>query len=187
MGALSQVFCLPKYQNLVSNPYQWGSSACCTLETLYHRQCSPFLHIWGQGLSRVVFCSGLLHHRLRYRCSRVTKVPNLHQLKAITSKSLVTSRSEFIHGAHWVCFASEIQLTRTGCHLTDFSLPSFSLAVHATHLWGGGVAEAYPGDVSLSAGHRARRPGGPVAPAAILLDCGRNGPAVKFITPSNIH
>lgn len=55
--------------------------------------------------------------------------------------------------------ALEIQLTGTGRHLADFSLPSFSLAVHATHLWRGRVAEAYPGDVSLTAGHRAGRPG----------------------------
>lgn len=67
----------------------------------------------------------------------------------------------------------EPQLTRTRRHLADFSLPSFSLAVHATHLRRGRVAEAYPGDVPLTAGHRARGPGGPVAPAAILLDCGR--------------
>lgn len=67
--------------------------------------------------------------------------------------------SEFTHATCCTCSASEIQLTGTRRHLADFSLPSFSLAVQATHLWRGRVAEAYPGDVSLSAGHRAGRPG----------------------------
>lgn len=63
------------------------------------------------------------------------------------------------HGTRCARSASEVQLTGTRRHLADFSLPSFSLAVHATHLWRGRVAEAYPGDVSLTAGHGAGGPG----------------------------
>lgn len=61
-------------------------------------------------------------------------------------------------------------LTGAGRHLTLLGLPTLAHAVLASHLRGGGVAEAYVCDDTRAAGDGAGRPGGPVAPASVLLD-----------------
>lgn len=97
----------------------------------------------------------------------VTTVPNLHRLKE-GSRTLALAGRQMSSGSRLAC---ESQLTGTRGFAADFRLTSFTLAVHATHLGCGGVAEAYAGDDPLATGHRARRPGRPVAPGAVLFDC----------------
>lgn len=61
-------------------------------------------------------------------------------------------------------------LTGAGVLLAGPGLPGFAFTRLPVHLGAGRVAEPDPRDHTLTAGHRTRRPGRPVAPAAILFD-----------------
>lgn len=61
-------------------------------------------------------------------------------------------------------------LTRAGVFLAGFGLPSFTFTRFPIHLGTGRVAKPDPGDHTLTTGHGARGPWGPVAPATILFN-----------------
>ncbi len=62
-------------------------------------------------------------------------------------------------------------LTWTRVLLARFGLTTVSLAVFPIHLRRRGVTQPDASDDAFATRHRARRPRGPMAPAAVLLDC----------------